>query len=87
MTLTQPLDLNYWLVTTFSGTAEIFTIVAILAITIFCAKMRIPTGGYIALISLFTIIFMSVYGLHYIFIAIIIIGGAIVYRVIKRIPE
>ena len=84
MVIHLPLDLEYWFVTIFSGTEEIFTLVALIAITFMCAKLRMPMSAYIGMLVLFSGLLWGFYGMNVVLIVIILIGGLIGALAIRR---
>ena len=84
MTLESPLALDYWLITVFSGTAEIFTLVAMIAIVFMSAKFRLPMIVMISFMALFSIFMSTVYGVQSILLIIILIGGIIGYAIFRK---
>ena len=87
MTFYEPLNLEHWLVDTFSGTYELFVIVAIFAITALCAKFKMNMAAYFAMLVLFSVVMMGVYGFKPIIVISILVGGPIFLHFMKKIPE
>ena len=57
MAFTSPLDLEYWLITTFAGSTTIFFIVSVISIFMLMATFRMPIMITLAVFSLYIIVF------------------------------
>lgn len=79
----EPLNLQCWLVNTFAGSLEIFTIIAIIAIAGLAAFFRMSNLVTLSMFALFGVI-MSLY-LGPIYILIIVVGGFLTFWSLSRI--
>ena len=84
MVIHAPLDLDYWFNTILSGSAEIFTLIAIISITFLSAKFKLGIMPFIAMITLFTVLMGKTYGVNSILLIIILIGGLIGFTILRK---
>lgn len=75
MALTQPLQLDYWLINVFSGNEEIFSIVGLIFITFMCARFKMPLGVTFGMITIFSAILYSIFGFEALIVGMAMIGG------------
>ena len=87
MTLREPLELEYWLVNVFSGSWDIFLLIAVLAMTFISAKAKISMSIYLMLLVLFAAIMRGVAGMNYLLIFIIMLGSGLLYSIVRKIVE
>ena len=82
MVLTAPLDLQYWLVNTLSGSMIIFIILATVAIAALSARFRLNSMAFGLIIALFAVM-MANFAQWFLFL-IIVIGGFAAYFSLGR---
>jgi hypothetical protein len=83
MTIIQPLDLQYWLVNTFSGSWEIFIFAAFIAIAIGAAYFKMNTISFLMIYILFTVLMANFFPINLLFIAILLVGLFVFYLLSK----
>lgn len=82
MTFVEALDLEYWLVNTFSGSFEIFIFLALIVISALAARFRMPAGLALMFMGLFGVILGSYFG--GIYMVIVIIASMVTFILISR---
>jgi len=87
MALHQPLDLEYWLVNVFAGTAEIFISVALIAIFWLCSKLRVDIGITTLLAGLFLVLMKGFIGTEAFFVLAVLVATPVIIVYIRRLLE
>lgn len=83
MVWTQPLDLQYLLVNTFSGSIEIFSFISFIALAGLAAYFRMPNVITLLMFVLFSL-FMSTY-LGGLYVIILLLAGLITFFSLSKI--
>lgn len=84
MAIHEPLDLQYWFINVFSGSLEIFFMVAFVAIAGLAAYFRMSTIAFLMLYSLFIILSLQVASTVNFLFLLVLVGGLIVYYVLSK---
>lgn len=85
MAITEPLDLQYWLVTTLSGGWEVFFFIAAITIAIVSAKFKMNGIVFGCVLFLFAIV-MAPFA-NWIWIIAGFSAGIVIYSIIGRIVD
>ena len=80
MTWNEPLALENLFINTLAGSTTIFTFIAIIAISIVCARFRVPDKIFWMILVVFAALFGAYIGGLY--LLVIIILGLIIYEAI-----
>lgn len=83
MTLTAPLDLEYWLVTTFAGSFDIFAFISFIAIAMLSARFRMSNFNFGLILALYTL--MIGYWVSWTLLISGVIGGLVIFGVLSKI--
>ena len=86
MALTEPLDLQYWLINTFAGSVDIFVFVALIIITFMSARFKMSLGVYFLMLSIFALI-MGGIGVNYLVVLLVLAGSGVLFSIIKRMVD
>lgn len=82
----QPFELDYWFVQVFSGSQIVFILISTLVISFLCARMRISTSAFVAIIAVYGGILAS-WGQSWIQIAFIILLAPLWFWLWRKAPE
>jgi hypothetical protein len=86
MVLHQPLELEYWFVNVFSGSPDIFAIVAVLVLTMISAMFKMPSVVYMLLLLCFGAL-LAVTGQSGLLILLILILAPILFWTTRRMVD
>lgn len=83
MVLTAPLDLEYWLVTTFAGSADIFAFISFFVIAVLAGKFKMSNMNFAVIYCLYA--FMIGFLVPWALLLAGVIGGLLIFGVISKI--
>ena len=86
MVVHLPLDIEYWFISVFSGSFEMFTLVALFTITCMAAYFKMSSITYGMFIAMFAVI-LATNGFNNLLILLILIFAGILYWWIRRLVE
>jgi len=86
MALTEPLDLEYWLINVLAGSVDIFIFVALVVITFLSARFKMSLGVYFIILSIFALIMKGI-GVSYLVVLLVLAGSGVLFSIIKRMVD
>ena len=86
MALTEPLDLEYWLINVLAGSVDIFIFVALVVITFLSARFKMSLGVYFIILSIFALIMKGI-GVSYLIVLLVLAGSGVLFSIIKRMVD
>jgi len=81
----EPLDLEYWLVNTFSGSVEIFVFLAFIMMAGMAAYFRMQNTILLIMIALFTVMMARYMGGMY--VLVVLVAGLLTFYSISKIMK
>ena len=86
MALTEPLNLQYWLINVFAGSVDIFIFVSLVVITFLSARFKMSLGVYFIILSIFALIMKGI-GVSYLIVLLVLAGSGVLFSIIKRMVD
>ena len=86
MSFNVPFDLEYWFVTIFAGSPEIFIALALIVIAALAAYFKMPNSITLIMIALFVII-MGFYTGQLLFVVVILLGLILGWMLSKAVKQ